>query len=460
MRPRTVLYGRSPAALGTGVVESLSSYVVRLCHARRVSLADVFDRLVRPLMPEDVVPSRGSLSYYLSHDSADLDGLRPRVALYVSAFEGLTNCPRLRFHTFLPWRGLLASYSAGVVLRAGKRWCPRCFADWRDRRIELWEPLLWRVPPVRWCPEHKVPLAETCLVCGRPQRVLSQVAPIGHCERCGADLASGQWSGSDTLAVAEMEGDSPWGYWTALAVSQMLKAQPDFAERASPVGFAALIESARARFPRRSLVAMSRYLGFPRTTLEAARRLRRAPRLGTFLAVCMRLGANPLEVAFAPYGAVIGIGWDSAGLSSQPWPKLNPAFGSHACGRDSPERWSRISAALDAALAQHRVCSPTQFAKSQGVGHVSLRRRFPDRYRQLSGRFHTQRDADRRGAKEQRYQAVRDAVDTLEKAGKYPSRSLTFRTARVYGQDRYDPVLRDVWRAALRELGIFTDPQH
>ena len=457
MRARTVLYGRFPAGLGTGLVESLSSYVARLCAARSVSVPDVFDRLVRPLVPDGLVPCRGRLSYYLSHDSVDLDGLGPQVEHYVSAFERLTDCPRLRLHTFLPWRTLFSPRNAAVVLRSGKRWCPRCFADWRQRRIELWEPLLWRVPPVRWCPQHRVPLTERCPACGRTQRVVSQTAPIGQCERCGAGLACAQWSGGAAAPGAGSDTAVRWDWWTAVAVNQMLAAQMQASDHVSPVGFAALVESARAQFPRRSLNAVAEHLGVCRSTLEAARRVDRPLRLSTFLAMCMRLGANPVEVAFAPYGAAFDAGWDVAGLATQPWPRLNPAYRTRACGRDNPERWKRISVALDALLRQDRVCSPTQFAKSLEVALGTVRRRFPDRIRQLSERYQVQRDADRQRLREQRYQAVRDAVTTLVHAGQHPSRSRTFRTAGVYNFDTYDSVLPDVWRDAVREHGLSPD---
>ena len=452
-----MLYGRSPAALGTGLVESLSSYVARLCVARSVSVADVFDRLVRPLVPDGFLKPRARLSFYLSHDSVDLDGLGPRTKQLAAAFEHLTNCPDLDFHTFLPWRLLLSSRSAAVVLRSGKRWCPRCFADWRERRLELWEPLLWRVPPVRWCPYHKVPLAESCLVCGRTQRVVSQTAPIGVCERCGADLGSAQWAGGPAACGAEPATHPRWDWWTAVAVHQMLAAQIQAAERASPVGLAVLVESARSRFPKRSLCALAKHLGLPRTTLEAARRHQRPLRLRTFLALCMRLGANPVEVAFAPYGLVPGFGWNAAGLAARPWPRLNLTRPPRACGRDDPQRWKTIAAALDVLLRQTRVCPPTTFAKNWEVAPATLRKRFPDLHRQLSERYAAQRLADRCRLRERRYQMVRDVVAELVQCGHYPSRSRTFRTAGVYNLDKYDPVLRDVWRDAVREHGFSPD---
>lgn len=458
MLDRAVLYGRFPAAFGTGLVESLSSYVARLCVARSVSVADVFDRLVRPLVPRGFLPPRERLSFYLSHDSVDLDGLGPRTQQLAGAFEHLTDDPDLRFHTFLPWRMLFSPRSAAVVGRSGKRWCPRCFAYWRGLGIELWEPLLWRVPPVLWCPVHKVPLAQRCLACGRTQRAISQSAPIGRCERCGADLACAGWPGGDTAFACARDSSLEWDWWSAVAVHQMLAAQREAADRACPVGFAALVESARARYPRRSLDALAKHLGLTRSALESARCIKRGLGLRKFLTVCMRLGANPVEVAFAPYGKIPGSRWESLDLAARPWPRFKLNRRLNAGGRDDPRRWTTIGAALDDLLCQPRVdLSPTRFAKSWQVSPVTLRKRFPHQYRRLSGRYTNQRLDDERRLREHRYQAVRDAVAGLFDASDYPSRSRTFRTAGVYGLDKYDPVLRDVWRDALRGHGLLPD---
>ena len=457
MLPRAPLYGRHPAALGTGLVESLSSYVSRLCVARSVRVADVFDGLVRPLVPADFLPPRSHLAYYLSTDTVHFDALGSRTGPFVAAFEKLTASPRLHLHTFLPWHLLFSRRSAGIVSRAGARWCPRCFADWRERGLELWEPLLWRVPVVRWCPVHDVPLAERCPACGRVQRAFSQRVAIGYCERCGLDFACAQWSGGPAACAVDSDTDESWDRWTALAVSQMLVHQAEAADRASPVGFRALIESARSRCPRRSLAILADHLGIARSVLNRSRRSEHAPSLRTFLLICMRLGANPVEVAFAPYGGVPGCGWASAGLSSRPWPRFSARAPRSKLRRDDPQRWQRIGAALDDLLREPRVCSPTQFAKSWRVARGTIEKRFPHRFIALRERYQAQRDADRSRVRERRYQAVRDAVSELIRAGRNPARSTVLSAAGVLGFDKYDPVLLDVWRDALREHGFVFD---
>ena len=458
MLPRAPLYGRHPAALGTGLVESLSSYVSRLCVARSVRVTDVFDSLVRPLVPADFLPPRSHLAYYLSTDTAHFDGLGPRTDRFVAAFEKLTACPRLHLHTFLPWRLLLSARQAAVVSRAGARWCPCCFADWRARRLELWEPLLWRVPVVRWCPVHDVPLAERCPACGRVQRAFSQSVPIGYCERCGFDFACPQWSGGPAACAADSDTHEDWDRWTAIAVFQMLAHNAQAADRASPVGFSALIESARSRCPRRSLDVLADHLGITRPVLHRCRQSTNAPSLRMFLVICMRLEANPVEVALAPYGGLPGCGWISAGLSSRPWPRfLARSPRRPRLRRDDPQRWKRISAALDELLREPRVCSPSQFAKSWRAARATIEKRFPDRFAALRERYRAQRDADRSRVRERRYQAVRDAVAELIQAGRNPARSTVLSAAGLYGLEKYDSVLLDVWRDALREHDFVFD---
>ena len=457
MLPRVPLYGRHPAAAGTGLVESLSSYVARLCVARSVSAADVFDAFVRPLVPPDFLPRRSHLVYYLSTDTVHFDGLGPRTERFVAAFEELTACPDLHLHTFLPWRVLLSARGAGTVSRTGARWCPRCFADWRARRLELWEPLLWRVPVVRWCPVHDVPLAERCPACSRVQRAFSQTVPTGHCERCGVDFASAQWSGGPAACTVDSDSNESWDRWTALAVFQMLARQMDAGDRAGSDGFRALIESARSRCPRRSLRVLADHLGIARSVLHRARQSSDAPSLRTFLVICMRLGANPVEVAFAPYGGVPGCGWASAGLSSRPWPRFVARPRRSKLRRDDPQRWRKIGRALDKLLREPRVCSPTHFAKTWHAAAGTIAKWFPDRFAALRERYQAQREADKARVREERYQAVRDAVPRLVREGRNPARTTVLSAAGVLGFDKYDSVLLDVWRDALRQHGLVPD---
>ena len=69
MKPRVPLYGCSPCAIGTPLVESLTGFVGRLAVARRLPASAIFEHLVRPRVPEGVVRESLHLTSFLASGS-------------------------------------------------------------------------------------------------------------------------------------------------------------------------------------------------------------------------------------------------------------------------------------------------------------------------------------------------------------------------------------------------------
>ena len=57
------LYGRVPAGVGTPLVESLTSFVSRLAMARHLKISKIFNYLIRPLVPQDLIEGEDGYSY-------------------------------------------------------------------------------------------------------------------------------------------------------------------------------------------------------------------------------------------------------------------------------------------------------------------------------------------------------------------------------------------------------------
>ena len=118
------MFGRRPAGLGSMAVESLSSFLARLCVARSLTAVDVLDHLVRPVVDPDVFPPRRRLSYFLSGAAIEFDGMSNLALQMVRALERLTDSSGFACHTFLPWTKLFSPVCSGALMRGGKRWCP------------------------------------------------------------------------------------------------------------------------------------------------------------------------------------------------------------------------------------------------------------------------------------------------------------------------------------------------
>ena len=435
-------------------VESLSSYLARLCVARSLTAVDVADLLLRPLVDRDVFPPRRRLSYFLASAAIEFDGMGALAVQMVRALEQLTGCGGLASHTFLPWSGLFSPSCSGALMRGGKRWCPLCFAAHHAAGVEPWEALLWRLAPATRCPRHYIRFLEDCPHCGRTQRVLTQAVPLGHCEHCARELWGRSLTQDDGKSEVHVDLDAQWEWWTSLALGRMVAAEHEAADRVDPAGFSLLLEDSRQTVGGGSMERLARHLGVQRKTATAWRDRRMPYRLSAFLAVCVRLGADPLEVAYGPYGPLFNHAWSRAGFCDAPWAELRTVGGQPRRERPLPDRTARIGQELDRAVSQGGSRSASSVAKYLGISIGALKRAFPEKYAQLTAAHTARRKRERSARLARRRKAIRQAVHGLVGEGRYPSKSVAFRRAGIYGRAHGDTGLDKVWREAVLKHGI------
>ena len=359
MIPRVPLYGRFPFGHRTFLTESLTSFVTRLAHARSLSTTDVVEQLAFPLMRR---PPTRNVGWYFNRGAASLDALGESARSFVAAIEALTGQPGLVFHTMLPWARLLNVNHAGALHPGSKRWCSKCFAFWNQHGISPWEPLIWRVKIVRRCPVHRTVLSDICPSCGKPQPVVNKRVPAGICTSCGTPLHEGD----PLLRSGDVEprfgSDECWEYWYAVAVARMLSVQSDINESASNFGFVSLVVEAVEEFGDGKSQKLAKHLGLSYTLINRITTESYLPRLEYFLTVTMRLGADPAEIALAPYGSLFRKPWASLRDRVQPWPKFTWSSPRRQVSY-SPEFWARIGEKVDREITDggrriaHRACT-------------------------------------------------------------------------------------------------------
>lgn len=406
---RPVLYGRLPKGVGTPLLESLTGFLARLAAARCLSVTDVLDLLVRPLVPPGTLCPRSDLSWFLTQHIARFDGVAAPAMDFVRALECLTGRNGLVLHTFLPWRRLFSAHGPGVIRQGGKRWCCRCLDRMHADGVECWEPLLWQLAPAVRCPEHRIPLSERCPSCGRPLRVATQLVPLGYCERCGHLLHR-----DDPLLESgdfdpERDPDSQREWWVSVAFGQMLSAQSMALRHAGPEGFAALLREAVER-PGASLESLVRDLGLHRSAVEPWLKGSRLPRLRPFLTACVRLGASPAEVgtglSLAPRGAV-----------GCPWRDAAPA--AVFSRRRAAARWTRAVPVLDRMIAEGAHRSVEGVERELGLPRGEVQRRDPERYAVLRAHCAERRRGDRQALRERAGGVLARAIGGCEPRSAY-----------------------------------------
>ena len=458
MKPRVPLYGCSPCGVGTPFVESLTGFVGRLAVARQLPSSAIFEHLVRPLVPEGVVRESLHLTSFLASGAVTYDGLGPSAEALVGALTRLTGLPDLSHLTLLPWRGFLSTQNGALRWRRPKRWCCRCLARWRRCGTALWEPLLWRVSTVQRCPLHRIPFSELCSRCHARQGVVAEIVPFGHCRKCGHALEADDPLCRNSSAGELLDFQAQWEWWTAVAVGRMLASQRLLARSGSPRGFAELLRRSLDRSVDRKVKPLAQCLDVGWNSVEVWMNRKRSPRLDFFLAVCMRLGADPLQIGVAPSPVPVPrdrLPWIGA---RPPWPPLRSSTPSRRQRRyrRDPDHFQQLALAFRHLLNESDSArlSATAAARSLHTSGRTLMTRFPDEYGRIVARHKAYRAEARDDVFEMRCDDLRDAVSVCVSEGRYPSKYRVFEAAGLSRTFQRVPRYVRVWRDALREHGV------
>jgi len=283
--PRSRLIPLVPLGSGTGLGESFTSYLTRLAAAHCLTVTTCYSFLLYPTVQRlGELPSAARVTAVatqgmpgLTHGAHTWNGVTAIAASFVNATEQLTGARDLRLLTWLPYAALLTHH-----LRHQRAWCPSCFADWRAAGQPLYEPLLWTLQAVRYCPHHQCPLLTNCPTCQQSGAVLGLWAQAGYCFRCR------HW-----LGAAADNADV-----TAPAVTEAVQIAQSLATLIAQAGTLTVA-------PTRALVtqnlrtwiallggscqAIARVLGFGHTVVVSWRDGHYLPRLETLARICLRL---------------------------------------------------------------------------------------------------------------------------------------------------------------------------
>jgi len=194
--PRSQLYSLEPLGVGTGLVESLTSYIARLASAHNFKLSTFVSKLLAPLSKLTGVAGIGGRHDVLRHLGASLNGAGATSAECASILEALT----LRKHL----RELTLHFTAGwlsdrILFSDHQRWCPQCLLVWKYRGETVYYSLLWQLEILRTCPIHETLLRSHCPECGCTHRPLGKHLIPGRCPTCGA------WLGAESEVIKECD---------------------------------------------------------------------------------------------------------------------------------------------------------------------------------------------------------------------------------------------------------------
>src|SRR6266566_1148430 len=287
MPPRSKLYCLAPLGMGTAEVESLTSYVNRLAWAYRVNPRVLVSQEILPHLSDAyyVQTTPGRLGSFSRTRSMSINGAGEVARDWAETLERLTMRPDLRSITLRPWANGLSTWG---LLRDIPQWCPVCYHEWQERKLPVYQPLMWTLQAVTVCLQHTLLLVEQCPFCRKSQSAISSKRGLGYCTQCGI------WLGSKTGAE-ELCDDSllDWQRWTVQAIEELFLVSMAFGSlpwHELPSGVAACIEAVGGTRE------LGRIAGVPHVLFSDWRNRKRTPSLTYLLKVSYALNLSPLQL--------------------------------------------------------------------------------------------------------------------------------------------------------------------
>jgi TniQ len=192
--PRSRFFNLEPVGLGTGLVESLTSYFSRLAQAHSVSPGALHHHEVMKQGAGRRNMFTCGINFRARCFTSGINSIGGVAADFVSALSTLTSRSDLAYLTMIPWKTL---FPPQMLMRGVAAWCPVCLTSWEKAGKAVYVPLLWALEVVKFCPYHRCQLRLTCPHCGLPQPLIGQCSWVGFCTRCKRWL--GLDSGKDDL---------------------------------------------------------------------------------------------------------------------------------------------------------------------------------------------------------------------------------------------------------------------
>ena len=171
----TVLPPLELRGIGTGLVESLASYIGRLIAMTGVTRTDIAGYLG--------LRSTKRMHRLSAFHTAKDPGL---IEAAIDRLQRLTGQGTLRCGTLWALSHILAENSPAHSGESRRRWCPVCYRDWG---ATSYEPLVWEIDLLNYCPVHDCRLESFCPSCGSAQRYKSIPDKRRVCHSCGAALS-------------------------------------------------------------------------------------------------------------------------------------------------------------------------------------------------------------------------------------------------------------------------------
>lgn len=139
-KQRAILYNLQPYNVGEGLVESMSSFLIRLSEAHNVDIGLLINKIIIPRLNKDYLKrgiKHGGNSFYKG--SKTLNSFSENALNIVNVLEKLIGRKDLKKLTLLDFSEMFSNRN---LLNNELSWCPKCLKDLKEKN-KLYYPLIW-----------------------------------------------------------------------------------------------------------------------------------------------------------------------------------------------------------------------------------------------------------------------------------------------------------------------------
>lgn len=427
---RSRFYCLEGARVGTHLVESITSYLVRLAQEHCLPPGILVEKEISPIINRAYGGGHLNRIY---EATAALNGAGVMASSLVSALEQLTKRKNLRFLTLLPWAELLPSRK---LLRRNRAWCSRCFEEWKQTGQDIVEPLIWSIEVVKICPNHYQLLDQVCPHCQHQNLPLAWKSRPGYCSKCM------KWLGSATSEQHDLstEHELKWLVWVATAVGELISAAPDLEIMPERGQISRSLKTYVSLTTKGNVAEFARQIQMPRNTVWLWHEGKNQPQLEALLKICYCLDVPILEFLLEEPAK------DNRGILHLPSPSLTNSR-AEARKIDLEQLEQKLNVLL--LNSDYPPPSMEEAARQLGYDCRTIFRHFPELCNSISARYLSYRKEAKSRAIEQCCYEVKQAVAELRNQGLTPSEGRVAELITRPGYLRYEAV-----RKALRQARL------
>ncbi|PFN39670.1 TniQ family protein [Bacillus thuringiensis] len=277
----SMLYPVSPKGIGTGMCESLSSYIIRLSTEHNIITGVLINKIVAPILD-----SRYILNSSINGGNRFYDGAKSLNSFDKSASEFtrilglLTSRNDIKVTTLREFKHWIASRD---LLKNNLAWCPICLNHWKEN---AYYPLIWFFKDVKICLQHNCELKDSCPSCNKHLPILHRKMLIGYCPYCS------KWLG--TSEIKRIENDKE--LFKAQEISNLVANRSFLARGDDKESISNALLQLTNCYTNGNLAEFAKLINTPKVTLWDWVYGGRLPSLGKILDICFNGNVSLMQL--------------------------------------------------------------------------------------------------------------------------------------------------------------------